>query len=82
MAKWPLIDRRLNGTSKETAGSSNCLVIAKIILALAGTLFSGNVFGVQPPQEEGNGNCVFRIGLFDGSSAEFSHNQPDGEHDI
>ena len=79
MAKWPLIDRQLNGTSIETAGSSNCLVIAKIILLLIGTLFSGNLFGVQPPQKEGNAKCVFRIGVFDGSSAEFSHNQPDGE---
>ncbi len=36
-------------------------------------------YAIQPALQEAVGDCVFRIGIFDGSSAEFAHNQAGSE---
>ncbi len=52
----------------------------KVILVLAaGTFLSSALYGNQAPQQDPGTNCVFRLGVLDGSSAEFAHNQPDRE---
>ncbi len=40
------------------------------------TLLCMNLFAMQPPQKGKNESCVFRIGSFDGSSAEFAQSRP------
>lgn len=44
----------------------------------AGVLLNATLYGIQSARQAPDEGCVFRIGLFDGSSAEFAHNQPDG----
>lgn len=48
------------------------------LLGMTGTLLCMASYAVQPPQEGSSDNRVFRLGVFDGSSAEFEQSRPDG----
>jgi alpha-mannosidase len=50
-----------------------------ILLLSAGLLLVAALYGVEPPQPVAGGNCVFRIGEFDGSSLEFAPKDFAGE---
>jgi alpha-mannosidase len=49
------------------------------LLLSAGLLSVAALYGVQPSQPEAGGNCVFRMGEFDGSSLEFAPKGSAGE---
>ena len=48
----------------------------------AGSALCTASYGLQSAPQVCSGNCVFRVGVFDGSSAEFVQGQPNGEVDI
>ena len=48
----------------------------KIALIIAATLLSTTSHALQSPPRECTESCLFRVGVFDGSSAEFAQGQP------
>lgn len=44
-----------------------------------GALLCSTLYSLQSSQQDDSGNCVFRLGVFDGSSAEFAQGRPKGE---
>lgn len=49
----------------------------KAFALAAGTFLCATSYGIQPARQIPDGDCVFRIGVFDGSSAEFAHSRSD-----
>jgi alpha-mannosidase len=45
----------------------------------AGTVLCTTSYGLQSASQGCSGSCVFQVGVFDGSSAEFAQGQPNGQ---
>lgn len=50
-----------------------------IAAAIAGTFFCNVTSGLQAQSTGNDGKCLFRVGTFDGSSAEFAQGKPPGD---
>lgn len=63
---------------KERAEPPSCCRRWGALMLAAGILLCPISYGLQPQSQGRGGSCIFRLGAFDGSSAEFAQGQPSG----